>query len=151
MAKIKRIMVHCTEEPANAERSKKYYTWWFFECKHWKHYGYHRVIYQDGSFDDLQPIPAGLKDFGYISDKTLANGCSGANSDTLHVAYVGGLEPITIIHKDTRTHEQKDTLLKTIQEWKQLFGISEVIGHRDWPGVKKSCPCFDAKKEYEDV
>lgn len=144
-------MVHCTGDPCDAQRSKKYFEWWFFEQLHWKHYGYHRVIYQDGTFDDLQPIPAGLKNFGYISDSTMANGCKGANSDTLHVAYVGGLDPLTHISKDTRTELQKLSLIATITEWKRLFGITEVIGHRDWPGVSKRCPCFDARKEYENA
>lgn len=151
MAKVKRIMVHCTGEPANAKRTKHYYYCWFFKHLRWTHYGYHRVIYQDGSFDDLQPVPAGHKNFGYISDATRANGCKGANDDTLHVAYVGGLDATTKLPKDTRTAAQKETLLDTIKQWKELFGVSEIIGHRDWPGVKKNCPCFNAKKEYENV
>jgi N-acetylmuramoyl-L-alanine amidase len=151
MAKIKRIMVHCTGEPSNEVRRKSYYFWLFFKKYHWKHFRYHRVIYQDGSWSDLQPIPAGHKGFGIISDSTMANGCKGANLDSLHVAYVGGIDPLTNAHKDTRTEPQKAALLQTIKEWKQLFGISEVIGHRDWPGVKKSCPCFDARKEYANV
>lgn len=151
MAKVKRIMVHCTGEPSNVVRRKSYYIWLFFKEYHWKHFGYHRVIYQDGSWSDLQPIPAGLKDFGIISDSTMANGCKGANLDSIHVAYVGGLDPLTRVDKDTRTEPQKAALLQTIKEWKQLFSISEVIGHRDWPDVKKSSPCFDARKEYANV
>ena len=81
----------------------------------------------------------------------MANGCKGANLDSLHVAYIGGLDPLTRVDKDTRTEAQKAALLQTIKQWKQLFGITEVIGHRDWPGVKKSCPCFDARKEYANV
>lgn len=151
MAKVARIMVHCTGEPANTRRNKKYYVTLFFHQYHWKHYGYHRVIYQDGSWSDLQPIPAGLKGFGIISDTTLANGCKGANDSTLHVAYVGGIEPKTRQHCDTRTEAQKQALLETIRHWRVLFGSLPVIGHRDWPGVTKSCPGFDAKKEYENA
>ncbi len=26
-----------------------------------------------------------------------------------------------------------------------------ILGHRDLPGVRKDCPCFDAQQEYRDV
>lgn len=144
-------MVHCTGEPSNAVRNHQYYHWWFFCKLRWNHYGYHRVIYQDGTFSELQPLPLGLKHWGNISDSTMANGCGGSNHETLHVAYVGGIDPKTNKYCDTRTKSQKETLLLTIKEWKKLFDVTEVIGHRDWPGVKKACPCFDARKEYENV
>ena len=28
---------------------------------------------------------------------------------------------------------------------------AEILGHRDFPGVAKACPCFDAKKEYKNI
>ena len=148
MAKIQRIIVHCTGEPDNAKRNKEYYRRWFFEVKGWKHFGYHAVVYQDGTWERLQPLPDPVRDGAVITDATTANGCKGANATSIHVAYVGGINHTSGRECDTRTQAQKQTLWSLIALWKKAYGIAEVIGHRDWPGVKKSCPCFDAKKTY---
>ena len=148
MSKIVRIVVHCTGEPANAKRNLEYYRHWFLEDQGWRHYGYHAVVYQDGSWEYLQPLPSPTKFSGVITDATLACGQPGTNNDSIHVAYVGGLEPVSKLPKDTRTPEQKKTLAALIRVWKKQYNITVVIGHRDWPGVNKACPCFDAKTEY---
>lgn len=144
-------MVHCTGEPDNAKRNKEYYRHWFFDVKHWKHYGYHAIVYQDGTWERLQPLPDPVKDGGNITDATTANGCKGANDSSIHVAYVGGLDHVTLKPRDTRTAAQKQTLWALIAMWKEQYHITEVIGHRDWKWVTKECPCFDAKKTYANA
>lgn len=151
MSRVKRIVVHCTDEPSNAKRNKEYYRHWFFDVKKWRHFGYHAVVYQDGKWEQLQPLPELRKDGGYIDNSTMANGAKGYNNDSLHIAYVGGIDPVSSLHTDTRTPFQRDTLRVLITKWKCLYNITEVVGHRDLPGVKKACPCFDARKEYENA
>lgn len=151
MGKVKRIMIHCTGEPDNATRNRAYYTHWFFDVQGWHHFGYHVIVYQNGSYNILQPIPKQTTTGGVIDDSTMANGCKGANMETVHIAYVGGIDHTTGKPADTRTLAQKDCLLKLVQLLKQFYKIKEVIGHHDWPGVTKACPCFDAKKEYANV
>lgn len=151
MSKAIRIVVHCTGEPANANRNKAYYRHYFFDVKQWKHFGYHAVVYQDGTWERLQPLPDPVKDGGIITDATLACGQPGTNNDSIHVAYVGGVDHVTRREIDTRTPAQKQTLWALIAMWKKEYNITEVIGHRDWPGVKKSCPCFDAKTCYKNA
>ena len=34
---------------------------------------------------------------------------------------------------------------------KQSYPNAIVLGHRDFPGVHKDCPCFDAKTEYSYI
>lgn len=46
---------------------------------------------------------------------------------------------------DTRTAAQKRTVLELLRSLRTDYPDAEVIGHRDLPGVKKSCPCFDVK------
>lgn len=53
--------------------------------------------------------------------------------------------------KDTRTPEQKKSLLKLLKELKKLYPNAEILGHRDFPNVKKACPSFDAKEEYKNL
>lgn len=151
MAKIKRIVVHCTAEPSNAKRSFEYYRHLFFDVYHWTHWGYHCIVYQDGTWEMLQPWPAAREDGGYIDSSTRANGATGYNNDSLHIAYVGGIDPVTKKHIDTRTRYQKATLACIITKWKHDYIINEVLGHNQLPHVRKACPCFDAKKEYENV
>ena len=151
MGKIKRIVVHCTGESADAQRNREYYSRWFFDFLGWKHYGYHVVVYQDGEYSVLQPLPRAVVDGGYIDNNTMANGAKGYNTDSLHVAYVGGLSLYGSRPDDTRTLAQRETLRNLIAKWKKEYKITEVIGHNQLPGVAKACPCFDARKEYENV
>ncbi len=46
---------------------------------------------------------------------------------------------------DTRTAAQKHTMLELLRSLRTDYPDAEVVGHRDLPGVKKSCPCFDVK------
>ena len=151
MSKVKRIVVHCTAEPANAVRSREYYRHLFFEVYRWKHWGYHAIIYQDGSWEVLQQMPKPTPTGAFITNLTTANGAKNFNHDSLHLAYVGGLNVTAYRPADTRTPEQRATLRYLVALWKHQYGISEVVGHSQLPGVKKACPCFDARKEYENV
>ena len=42
--------------------------------------------------------------------------------------------------------KQKIEMLKKIKYLKRMYPRAEVIGHRDFPGVKKDCPSFDVKE-----
>ena len=151
MSKPVRIVVHCTDEPNTAKRDKEYYRHFFFEVRGWSHYGYHIIVYQNGLWENLQPLPDPKRNGGEITDATMANGAKGYNRDSLHIAYVGGRWGNSQRRGDTRTDEQVLTMRDLIRQLKADFGITEVVGHRDLPGVTKTCPNFDAKSEYRDV
>lgn len=151
MGKIKRIVVHCTAEYPNSRRNYEYYRHWFFDVKKWKHFGYHAVVYQDGTWERLQLWPETTADGGMITDATMACGAAGYNADSLHIAYVGGITRPAGKPADTRTDAQKQTLWSLIAIWKREYKVTEVVGHRDLPGVKKACPCFDAKTTYRNA
>ena len=44
---------------------------------------------------------------------------------------------------DTRTPEQKETLQKQLERLQADYPDARVVGHRDLPGVRKDCPCFE--------
>ena len=72
------------------------------------------------------------------------------NQHSIGVCYEGGLD--THGHPaDTRTQEQKATLVALLRSLKQDYPDATILGHRDLPGVRKDCPCFDASKEYADL
>ena len=74
----------------------------------------------------------------------------GYNEHSLGICYEGGLnkqgKPA-----DTRTKAQKQALLKLLKRLKKEHPQAQILGHRDLPDVKKACPCFDAKSEYNQL
>ena len=151
MARAIRIVVHCTATRAGDRLSREALRHLFFEVNGWKHWGYHAVVHANGSWEVLQPLPEATSNGAMINNNTTANGAAGYNRDSLHIAYVGGLDRATGKPADTRTAEQKKTLWAVIACWTRDYKITEVVGHRDLPGVHKACPCFDAKSTYRNA
>ena len=50
---------------------------------------------------------------------------------------------------DTRTLEQKDSLVLLLVRLKTQFPMAKIHGHRDF--AAKECPSFDATREYEGI
>ena len=72
------------------------------------------------------------------------------NQHSIGVCYAGGLTPEGV-PADTRTTEQKAALHALLKSLKAAYPDAVILGHRDLPGVRKQCPCFDAKTEYADL
>ena len=72
----------------------------------------------------------------------MTNHFSSANAHSIGICYEGGLD-IRGRPADTRTPEQKDTLQKLLMRLKEDYPEARVVGHRELPGVKKDCPCYD--------
>ena len=136
MRDIKFLAVHCTatQQAATVESIKRYWK----EEKKWRNPGYHYIVLPDGSVDQLLPI------------NEVSNGVAGYNSVTINICYIGG---ITKQGKsvDNRTDAQKETILRLLKDLKERFPGAVIQGHRDFPGVKKDCPCFNAKIEYSKL
>lgn len=136
MRSIKYIVVHCTATAQSATVAAIVNFWQ--KVKGWRSPGYHIIIKPDGTATRL------------ASDESITNGVAGFNSQSLHVSYIGGVDgsgqPV-----DNRTPEQKTTLLLILKEWKKKHPNAVIKGHRDFPGVHKACPSFDARNEYKDI
>ena len=80
----------------------------------------------------------------------VSNGVKGFNSVSINISYIGGIDsknkPI-----DNRTEAQKKALFDLLKKLKKQFPKAIIQGHRDFPGVKKACPSFNAKEEYEHL
>ena len=100
--------------------------------------GYHFIILADGKVVNLLPITE------------VSNGVRGFNSVTVNVAYLGGITSKNV-PIDNRTPAQKASMLFVIKVLKKQFPKAIIQGHHDFPGVKKACPSFNAKKEYENI
>lgn len=136
MRQIKYLVVHCTATPQNTT-PESILNYWRKELG-WKNPGYHVLVKADGTPVSLLPIDQ------------VSNGVAGFNSNSIHISYIGGIDA-TGKEKDTRTAAQKETILKYLKKWKAMFPMAKIQGHRDFPGVKKSCPSFNAIPEYQSI
>lgn len=159
MRKITRIFVHCTASwqltttVANLMAE--------FKQKKWANPGYHYVIFPDGRIHQM------------LDESEVANGVKGYNQNSIHVAWVGGIEydqqdtqaakkkkTVTV---DNRTPEQKLALFDLLTKLKLKHRAAMIMGHRDispdlnhngiidpWERIK-DCPCIDAMVEYMDI
>lgn len=135
---IKYIVVHCTATPTTTtlESIKRYWK----EQRGWGDTpGYHYIIKRDGTIVQL------------LDEKKNSYGVYKHNSECISIAYVGGIDkegkPV-----DNRSDTQKHAMFDIIVRLTEKYPKAEVLGHRDFPGVKKACPCFDVKewlKNYE--
>ena len=75
--------------------------------------------------------------------------CTGHNSRSIGICYIGGCGSDGLSPKDTRTPQQKEALLKLLRELRKLYPKARIRGHRDF--ANKACPSFDATKEYRFV
>lgn len=146
----KQIILHCT-----ASREGQNMTVESIHQLHlkngWSGIGYHYVIGLDGT------IYEGRK------DDSVGAHAAPQNSDSIGIVYVGGLDA-NKKPKDTRTPEQKESIIELIKYLLEKYpSISEIKGHRDISPDKngngiiepseriKSCPCFDAVDEYKGL
>lgn len=131
---IKEIIVHCTDTPEGRPHTVEDIRRWHKE-RGWNDIGYHYVVYLDGSIHEGRDV-----------DKIGAH-CSGHNTYSIGVVYVGGKTKDMKRAKDTRTLDQKAALMGLILDLKELYPAAKIYGHRDFD-KNRDCPCFDARLEY---
>ncbi|MEJ6791980.1 MAG: N-acetylmuramoyl-L-alanine amidase [Lacinutrix sp.] len=136
MRTINKIIIHCSATPECRDVSPEEVTRWHVEERGWSDVGYHFIITIDGVVHSGRPI-----------ERQGAH-AKGHNSDSIGVCYIGGMDSEMKSAKDTRTYEQKESLVNLICELKDTYG-GTVYGHRDFSN--KECPSFDATKEYENI
>lgn len=106
---------------------------------------YHFFIRRSGTIDTL----CSLDDDNYISPGELCWGVAGVNSVSIHICFEGCYVDSKV--SDNRTLAQKSSGLRLIHKYKGLNPQAMICGHRDYPGVKKMCPGFNAREEYKDI
>jgi N-acetylmuramoyl-L-alanine amidase len=136
MRKIDYIVIHCTATQSNTKK-EAILSYWKNTLK-WKTVGYHRLIDANGVIHELAKF------------EQITNGVKGYNSESIHFSYIGGIDE-SGRPKDTRTLKQKESLLYLVKQAKKQFPNAIVQGHKDFKGVAKACPSFDAKNEYKAI
>ena len=134
---VKYLVVHCTATRLSQRVSVEDIDRWH-KAQGWSGIGYHWYVDRDGHiFPGRSEREAGAHVIGY-------------NHSSIGICYEGGLDEQGN-SADTRTPAQKAALLLIIKYLKQSYPNAIVLGHRDFPGVHKDYPCFDAKTEYSYI
>ena len=134
---VKYLVVHCTATRLSQRVSVEDIDRWH-KAQGWSGIGYHWYVDRDGHiFPGRSEREAGAHVIGY-------------NHSSIGICYEGGLDEQGN-SADTRTPAQKAALLLIIKYLKQSYPNAIVLGHRDFPGVHKDCPCFDVKTEYSYI
>lgn len=131
------IAIHCsatkaTQDIGAADIRKWHRQQGYFDI------GYHFVIKRDGTLEkgrDIEALGAHVKDYNAVS---------------VGVCLVGGLDAKGKAENNF-TPAQWATLRELLAELKAKYKGARVLGHRDFPGVKKDCPCFDVKSWLKTV
>ena len=134
--RIDKIIVHCTATPEGRPVTVDEITRWHIQ-RGFSAIGYHYVVYLDGSIHEGRNI------------NVSGAHTTGQNTNSIGVCYVGGLTKDGTKPKDTRTNAQKDALEKLMITLKANYPKATIHGHCEY--ANKACPCFDARKEYQDI
>lgn len=137
MRKINEIIVHCTATPEGKDVKASDIRRFHVEGKGWRDIGYHYVVDLDGSVEPGR-------------DESIAGAhCKGHNSNSIGVAYVGGVAKDGKTPMDTRTEAQKRSLIELLKCLLEKFPGAKIYSHREF--ANKACPSFDATREYSGL
>ena len=125
---VKYLTIHCAATPEGRHVSADTISKW--DQAKFGQTSYHWVVELDGSMHRT------------LRDDQKGAHVGGANSNNIGICYVGGCDK-AMNPKDTRTTEQKRALRTLIRTYQDRYPGIIVMGHRNWPGVKKACPSFD--------
>jgi len=137
MRKIDKIIIHCSATPEFKEFDVDDITNWHL-AKGWSDCGYHLIIKLDGTIESGRPMNLkGAHTYG-------------ENKGSIGICYIGGMDRTMDKWIDTRTPEQKESLIEVLTSLKTEHPDAIIYGHNDFTN-KKVCPCFNAKEEYKDI
>lgn len=135
MRKINKIIIHCSATKEGNKISAATIDRWHKD-RGWSGIGYHYVVSLNGNIEYGRPI-----------DKQGAH-VKNHNKGSIGICYIGGLDDY-LNPKDTRTQEQKESLLDLIKTLKRLNPGASVHGHNEF--AAKACPCFNVEEEYCNI
>lgn len=136
MRPITHLVLHCTATPQHTTIESIQHYW--RNVKKWKSPGYHFLIKPDGEAVNLLPI------------EQVSNGVAGHNANSIHISYIGGVNKMGVAI-DNRTQAQRETQINLLLELRKKFPKAKILGHRDFPGVKKACPSFDVASWLQNI
>lgn len=150
MAKLQRLVIHCTATPEGREVSAADIRHWHCDPvskggRGWKQVGYTDMIHLDGKVERLVKN----NEDANVDPWEVTNGAAGYNSTSRHVVYVGGVAKDGKTPKDTRTAAQKAALAAYVKDFHRRFPGIPIVGHNQL--AAKACPSFDVPEWLEEL
>lgn len=126
------IVLHCSATRAVQNIGAKEIRSWH-KAKGWSDIGYHFVIRRDGTVEKGRSLDA------------IGSHVQGHNHNSVGVCMVGGIGD-DMQPANNFTRQQWAALKVLLADLVKRYPKVSILGHRDFPGVHKACPCFDARK-----
>lgn len=136
--KINQIVIHCSATDPKFNIGVAEIRDWHVFDNGWSDIGYHYVIRRDGTVEE------GRK------ESTIGAHVQGHNRHSVGICMVGGVSGPSKVPTSNFSRAQWGALDELVQELKWRHKDAEVLGHRDFPGVDKECPCFDVKEWWSE-
>lgn len=134
MRTISLIIIHCSAVGPEQKSSVKDIDRWHRQ-RGWKNgCGYHYVVRRDGTIETGRPL------------EMVGAHCQNHNQHSIGVCYEGGLNAEGK-SADTRTEAQKTAMRQLLERLHKQFPRALIVGHNVFNPLK-TCPCFDAMREY---
>lgn len=107
--------------------------------------GYHYFIRKNGKIENGRDLSQkGRFEVGAHS--------KGENAQSIGICYEGGVSQTDMnTGFDSRTPEQKASMIKLLIELRERFPNAVVMGHRDMPGAATQCPGFNASSWWDEA
>jgi N-acetylmuramoyl-L-alanine amidase len=126
------LVLHCSATRAIQDIGLREVTQWH-RANGWSGCGYHFIIRRSGKLETGRAL------------ESIGTHVKGHNLDSVGICLVGGLNNQTFKPENNYTPQQWDTLRKLLTGLLKKYPKAKVLGHRDFAGVAKACPCFGAK------
>jgi len=136
---IDKIVLHCS-----ATNNTKAYTAYDIDEWHrqrWGHdsgCGYHYVVLLDGAIQKGRWV-----DYpgAHVKDN---------NENTIGICYIGGLDERGRPAWDRLQPKQKESIIRLVTKLSDSYGLDpyngDLMGHYEFPNVRKDCPCINMDK-----
>jgi len=143
MARLKYLVIHCTDTPPAREVTGADIRRWHTSPvtsggRGWRQVGYTDLIRLDGSIERL----VDNNEDANVDHWEITNGAKGYNSVSRHIVYAGG-RGMDGKAADTRNPAQLKAMEAYVKDFRRRNPSVRILGHRDLPGAAKACPCFD--------
>ena len=132
------IVVHCAATPPSADIGVAEIRRWHVEDRGWSDIGYHYVIRRNGTIEPGRP------------HDVVGSHVRGHNRDSVGICLVGGVNAAGAPDANY-TDAQWASLKAIVHAMTVEYPHAEVLGHHDFPGVEKACPCFVVRDWWEPL
>lgn len=129
---VSEVIWHCAATPEGRDFTVEDIRAWH-KARGWSDIGYHFVVYRDGSILPGRPLSqAGAH-------------VRGRNTGTIGCVYIGGVAADGKTAKDTRTAQQKASMVWLTKELIRVYQPGLISGHNQY--AAKACPSFDVRRD----